>query len=279
MGDSDRVLNPITEFTPPLVLNPITIDIFKELDNDTNDRIENYIKTLKIPFWALCIIENKFIKVRNNEQIIIEYPSFLLIDTEYKFPNDLSTQQIKMIKLIQKIYPDLSDIEVISYIGLLNENYEEFFKNISCCKNIKDEKCYYKCIKKKIKKIICKYSKNTTQFIIGASGVNAINRSNYSITIGNFARNDFAQVKVPDYVKNFYQLNEFLLYLQDNTILKDTPVIKNNRQLLPRYQSVGDDSKIIVQNERIYIQNEYRNFLSNNTLLGTVAYDPFVRTD
>jgi hypothetical protein len=288
-----NVLNPITEFTPPLVLNPITIDLTEQIDINTFNKIQNYINSLEIPFWAYCIIKNKYIKVKTNEIIIIEYPSFLLTNTNYSFPDDLSKNQKKIISLIKKIYPKLSDIEIVSYVSLIKEKCPKLIdsilscKNNQCCNNSiinnllslnfngKNNHCNNECFIQEIKKIIKKYKhKNMTKIIIGSSGVNAINKSNYAITMGNFARNDFAQVKIPQYIKNFYTLNKFLEYLQDNQILRNTPIINQNIDLLPRYENVSEDTQIIVQNIRIYRQNDYRKYLNSNELTGTLNYDP-----
>ncbi len=293
-----NVLNPITEFTPPLVLKPISIDLKEQLDINILNKIQNYITSLEIPFWAYCIIENKYVKVKTNELIIIEYPSFLLTATNYSFPDNLSKNQKKIINLIKKIYPKLSDIEIISYFLFLKEKCPKLIDEIISCKNKKccdkaknnsllnnllsfnsnkDNQCNYSCFISKIKKIIKKYKyKNMKKIIIGPSGVNAINKANYSITMGNFARNDFAQVRIPEYIRNFYQLTKFLEYLQDNQILRNTPIINQSKDLLPRYETVSENTQIIVQNIRIYRQNNYRNYLNQNELTGTINYDPQV---
>jgi hypothetical protein len=310
-------LNPITEFSPPLVLNPIFLDLPKELSELVYNELEQYISTLKIPFWANCIIENKYIKVRTNEFIVIEYPDFLITDnTDFVFPDDLSKKQQQIINLIKKIYPELSDIEILSYIGLINEKDPKLFDKISCCINSKncksnekkncksDEKkncsifnsllsynnkdkdkdkdkdkhkdkcCDEKYLIDKINKIINKYINITNTIVIGKSGVNAINKANLSITSNAFSRNDFVQIFIPNFIQNFYTFNKFLEYLQDKQILRNIPKLIKRKDSLPRYEALTDNFQIIVQNARIYNQNNFKKYLDENKLEGFINYDP-----
>jgi hypothetical protein len=297
MSNPTTVLNPITEFSSPLVLNSISLDLKKDLDKEKYDEIEQYIKTLEIPFEIKCLIENKYIKVKNNDAIIIEYPEFLTGNTNYSFPDDLTKKQQKIIDIIKKIYPKLSDYEVVAYITLINTKCPKLLDSMLCCekdkeknkpvcnnflsifykdnKENKENKCNYNSSVKKIKKIINKYmNKNMKIFIIGKSGVNAINKANYCITMGRFFRSDYVQINIPDFINNYYTLVKLLEFLQENTILKNLPTLANNKELLPRYQTEDNNSLLLVQNAAIYRQNSYKEYLENNNLEGTINFDP-----
>ena len=52
-----NVVNPITIYSPDLLLEPIVYDF------SNNDEIKQYILAQEIPFWAKCIIENNLIQV------------------------------------------------------------------------------------------------------------------------------------------------------------------------------------------------------------------------
>ncbi len=299
------VLNPITEFSPPLILNPIRVELKEQVKEDIYNQLEGYINSLATPFWVFCLLNNKFVKIRTNEIIVIEYPDFLDIDdTNFTFPDNISKNQKKIIDFMKKIFPNESDFEIVSYIALLKEEYPKIFDKILCykkkscdCKknnnsifnNLlpfnKNKQCETcngsnNSLPHEIKKIIKKnLQKNLQTIIIGQSGVNAINQANFSVSSGAFSRNDYIQVNIPDYIKNFYQLVKFLEFLQEKQILLNTELIKNKTSLLPRYENITDDLRRLVQNRRIFRQNDYAKYLDKNGLTGTLNFDPQNNTD
>ena len=64
---------------------------------------------------------------------------------------------------------------------------------------------------------------------------------------------------------------EFLQYKQ---VLRNTKRVSNKQDLLPRFEDIGDNKQLIIQNLRIFRENNYKKYLDGTKLQGFVNYDP-----
>jgi hypothetical protein len=309
--DKVITLNPITEYSPPLILDPITIDL------TNNEDAKKFIKNLSIPFWANCIINNKYVKVRTNEIIILEFPKYLL-GQDFVFDSNISKKIKKIICYIKKTHPKMTDFEIKLYLTFIKKKYPELINNYMKEKSdnstnstnstdstdstdstnstdkkkqhfnilslnkafdffLKKESCKDHLFEKIIKVIeCCKFKpKNVMETItIKKNGITLINKANYSISMGKFFRNDYVQIVIPKYVTNFFTLIQYILFLENNNLLVNSDVIKNNIKFLPRNYKLNDNTQIIVQNENEYRKKCYAKYLTDNNLSGTINMVP-----
>lgn len=268
-----NVVNPITIYSPDLLLEPIVYDFTQ------NDVIKKYIISQKIPFWAKCIIENKYICLRTNNKIIIKYPKINEGENfcfSKKLPDDIKN----LINIIKEYDNSLSDRYISLYLNYLKEHH---------CKVLDDLLLYSSNTKNNIlidalsiysiKQLLDEYkycpNKDLKKIVIENEGVSSINKLNYSISIKKYFRKDPIQLNIPDYIENFYNLQLFLEYIQNNKLILNSEKYEKTKDLLPRYytdNSTTPSKTVIVQNERQYREVDFGTYLTGIKSTGSVNY-------
>ena len=232
--------NTLVPYTPPNVpdsltlLNPLNRDTLVldviNLSFDDNVELQNYIQNLSVPFIIHCILENKFIAIDNALTLVLEIPVSQTPNFSTIYQNVLTNIRSEgriLISIVQK-ESNIEPYAILSIVNTLDETakgimFQYVRKYISAKKkhNKSDSRKYKTAILDLFNKYRNRYVEKTVTFTVGEIGIKNIVKLKYFLTIRKFYRQDNICIDIPSYIQNWYQLQQFMAYIDANGLIKD----------------------------------------------------------
>jgi len=281
--------NSLEPYTPPNVpesltlLNPLNRDTLVldvvNLSFDDNIDLQNYIQNLSVPFIIHCILENQFIKINNALTLVLEIPVSQTPNFSTIYQNVLSnirTEGHVLIYIVQK-ESNIQPYAILSIVNTLDETAKSIMFNYvrkyisSKKKHNKSEANKYKlAILSLFNKYRNRYVEKTVTFTVGEIGIKNITKLKYFLTIRKFYRQDNVCIDIPSYVQNWYQLQQFMAYIDENGLIKDK--VNESYPYLDDLANKIVDIKSPAYNRPVFYQEGNNKIILNN-LATALTYD------
>ena len=194
--------------------------------NINNASLVNYITNLNIPFIDKCIIENKYVVINTPFEIVLEIPicKFPSDFIEVSKDNKISIEKKTIVHIIKNSLK-IPEIQISNNISFFSQHS----KDLLIC-NVKEyilnkEKGDCECAKGFKKNIINIYEcskvneNKTIKIVVPQFKVQTISKLNYFLSIGKYFMPSNVTLLIPNYVRNWYQLQMWHQYMIDNNLI------------------------------------------------------------
>jgi hypothetical protein len=268
---SKKTVDPINPLSP----NDLVLDTIK-LSFDDNYSLQNYITNLNIPLVIQYLLENKYVVISNALTIVLEIPVSQLPITKSS-NNNLRPEGQVLLELIGKKF-NLSQTEILNILNSFDQPTKSTIYD-TIQRYILSKRKNDKNISRKYELIILnlfsqKYNcipipEKTVTFTIGEQGVKNIAKLNYFLSVSKYIRPDNITIDIPAYVKNWYQLQMWARYIQDNNLI---PNSLDESSLYKRpvfYNNCG--TAVILKDLKTVLELDYLKYLTAYDLKGTIG--------
>jgi hypothetical protein len=260
----------------PLSPNDLVLDTIK-LSFDDNYSLQNYITNLNIPLVIQYLLENKYVVISNALTIVLEIPVSQLPITKSSGNKNLRPEGQELLELIGKKF-NLSQTDILKILNTFDQPtkstiYNTIQRYILCKrKNDKNNSRKYELIILNLfsQKYKCiPIPEKTVTFTIGEQGVKNIAKLNYFLSVSKYIRPDNISIDIPSYVKNWYELQMWARYIQDNNLI---PNSLDESSLIKRpvfYNNCG--TSVIFKDLKTVLEVDYLKYLKTYELEGTIG--------